>query len=84
MAIERLDVDCASYLLVPPSPRDKMSAKPISTHVVAVLAQMEKVEALTRDQQAQIINELYTIMEAKQRGAIIIRENARKPRKAIS
>ncbi len=49
-----------------------MSAKPISTHVVAVLAQMEKVEILTRDQQAQIINELYTIMEAKQRGAIII------------
>jgi len=49
-----------------------MPAKPISTHVVAVLAQMEKVETLTRDQQAQIINELYAIMEAKQRGAIII------------
>jgi hypothetical protein len=49
-----------------------MPAKPISTHVVAVSAQMEKVETLTRDQQAQIINELYTIMEAKQRGAIII------------
>ncbi len=49
-----------------------MPAKPISTHVVAVLSQMEKVEILTRDQQAQIVNELYRIMEAKQRGAIII------------
>jgi hypothetical protein len=49
-----------------------MSAKPISTHVVALLAQMEKVETLTRDQQAQIVNELYEIMEAKQRGAMMV------------
>jgi hypothetical protein len=34
--------------------------------------QMETVETLTRDQQAQIVNELYAIIEAKQRGAIII------------
>lgn len=49
-----------------------MSAKPISTHVVAVLSQMEKVEPLTRDQQAQIVNELYAVMEAKQRGATMV------------
>ena len=49
-----------------------MTAKSISTHVAAVLAQMENVQALTRDQQAQIVDDLYAIMEAKQRGAIII------------
>ena len=49
-----------------------MPAKPISTHVVAVLGQMEKVETLTRDQRVQIAHELYDIMEAKQRGAIVI------------
>lgn len=49
-----------------------MSAKPISTHVVAVLSQMEKVGTLTRDQQAQVVNEVYRIMEAKQRGAIMV------------
>ncbi len=49
-----------------------MPGKPTSTHVVAVLAQIEKLETLTRDQQAQIVNELYAIMEAIQRGAVII------------
>jgi hypothetical protein len=49
-----------------------MPAKPISTHVAEVLSQMETVETLTKDRQAQIVNELYHIMEAKQRGAIII------------
>ncbi len=51
---------------------EKMPAKPISNHVVAVLSQMEKVETLTRDQRVQIVNELYAIMEAKQRGAILV------------
>jgi len=49
-----------------------MPAKPISTHVAEVLSQMEKVQKLTRDQQVQFANELYVIMEAKQRGAWII------------
>lgn len=49
-----------------------MSGKPISTHVVAVLSQMEKVETFTRDRQAQIVNELYAIMVAKQRGATMV------------
>ena len=49
-----------------------MPAKPISNHVAEVLGQMDKVEMLTRNQRAQIAHELYTVMEAKQRGAIII------------
>jgi hypothetical protein len=49
-----------------------MSGKPISTHIVALLAQMDKVEMLTRDQRVQASRELYEIMEAKQRGAIIV------------
>jgi hypothetical protein len=49
-----------------------MSAKPISTHVATLLAQMEKVEKLTRDRQVQIVNDLYAIMKAKQRGDMIL------------
>jgi len=49
-----------------------MPAKPISNHVAEILSQMEKVETLTRNQRVQIARELYDLMEAKQRGAIII------------
>lgn len=49
-----------------------MPAKPISSHVAEVLARMESSETLTRDQRVQAVRELYDIMEAKQRGAIII------------
>jgi hypothetical protein len=49
-----------------------MPAKPISSHVAELLGQMEKLEILTRDQRVQIAHELYDIMEAKQRGAIIV------------
>jgi hypothetical protein len=49
-----------------------MPAKPISSHVAELLGQMEKLETLTRDQRVQIAHEIYDIMEAKQRGAVII------------
>jgi|HubBroStandDraft_6_1064221.scaffolds.fasta_scaffold33727_5 hypothetical protein len=49
-----------------------MIAKPISNHVAVVLSQMGKVETLTREQRVQIVNELYAIMKAIQRGDIII------------
>jgi hypothetical protein len=49
-----------------------MPAKPISSHVAEVLARMESIETLTRDQRVQVVRELYEVMEAKQRGAIII------------
>jgi hypothetical protein len=49
-----------------------MPAKPISTHVVEVLGQIDKVQMLTRDQRVQAAHELYEIMEAKQRGAIMV------------
>jgi hypothetical protein len=49
-----------------------MSAKPISHHVGEMMSQMENVETLTRSQRVQIAHELYDLMEAKQRGAIVI------------